>query len=93
MFSPSSPGLSVGQLVRVRKEQPRLLGKPKYPGRSGCLRRLHPFTTEKGFEEQLWYVELEPTARAAARVETFWGHQLELATPTDSAPAVKDTAK
>lgn len=85
MPSPSSPSPSAGQPVRVRKEQ-RILGRPKFPGRCGRLQRLHPFTTQVGFEEQIWYVELAPTARASARVETFFGHQLELVSSGDTAP-------
>jgi len=77
MLTQSSPSPGVGHPVRVRKEQ-EILGKPKYPGRTGRLQRLHPYTVDVPFPEQLWYVELEPTARAAARVETFFGHQLEV---------------
>jgi hypothetical protein len=74
----------------VRKEQ-EILGKPKYPGRCGRLQRLHPFTTQARFDAQLWYVELAPTARAAARVETFWGHQLEIINSGETSP-LKDEA-
>lgn len=77
MLTQPSPSPGVGHPVRVRKEQ-KILGKPKYPGRTGRLQRLHPYTVDVPFPEQLWYVELEPTARAAARVETFFGHQLEV---------------
>lgn len=77
MLTQSSPSPDVGHPVRVRKKQ-EILGKPKYPGRTGRLQRLHPYTVDVPFPEQLWYVELEPTARAAARVETFFGHQLEV---------------
>ncbi len=77
MLTQSSPSPGVGHPVRVRKKQ-EILGKPKYPGRTGRLQRLHPYTVDVPFPEQLWYVELEPTARAAARVETFFGHQLEV---------------
>jgi len=85
MLTQSSPSPGVGHPVRVRKEQ-EILGKPKYPGRNGRLQRLHPYTVDVPFPEQLWYVELEPTARAAARVETFFGHQLELVSSGDTAP-------
>jgi hypothetical protein len=44
------------------------------------------------FEEQLWYVELDPTARAAARVETFWGHQLEIIISAETATSEKGAA-
>ncbi len=91
MLSTSSPAAAVGQPVRVRKEQ-EILGKPKYPGRSGRLQRLHPYTIGVPFKEQLWYVELDPTSRAAARVETFWGHQLEIIISAETATSEKKAA-
>jgi hypothetical protein len=52
------------------------LGPPKYPGRVGIVLRLN---SVGGMDHRgLWYVQLEPTTRAAARVETFWGEELIL---------------
>lgn len=55
-----------GTRVRVKKNQGRI-GGDVYPGRFGVIERLHPIAVP----EPLYYVALEPTARAKARTEVF----------------------
>ena len=56
--------LPSGTRVRVKKNQNRI-GGDIYPGRFGVIKRLHPIEVP----EPLYYVDLEPTARAKARTE------------------------
>ncbi|MGZ8172853.1 MULTISPECIES: hypothetical protein [Methylobacter] len=54
--------LPIGTRVRVKKNQNRI-GGDIYPGRFGVINRLHPITVP----EPLYYIDLEPIARAKAR--------------------------
>ena len=66
--------ISVGLRVQVLKDQRNRLGPPKYPGRTGEVKRLN---SVGGMDHGgLWYVLLDKTNRAAAREETFWGEEL-----------------
>lgn len=55
----------IGKRVRIRKNQ-RRLGGDKYPGRYGTVLRTNVC------DDKLFYIVLEPTARAKERIETFW---------------------
>ncbi len=57
----------VGRRVRIKKNQ-GLIGGDKYPGRFGTIIKEHPIKVP----QLLFYVALEPTARAKERVDAFW---------------------
>jgi len=83
--TPTPPATLIGQQVRVRCVQPRRLGPPKFPGREGRVIRENSIPGGGPLEDRLWYVQLVATKRARARVETFWGRDLDLldaASPT-----------
>ncbi|MYM92449.1 hypothetical protein GTP90_01080 [Rugamonas sp. FT81W] len=61
-----------GQTVRVESIQ-RRLGGPRYPNRIGVVRERNALGRDSG---GLWYVELQATTRAKARVTLFWGDEL-----------------
>lgn len=66
--------IEIGRRVRVKHKQDRL-GGPKYPGRTGAVIRENEFGRSDG---GLWYVQLEATPRAKARVELFYCKELDL---------------
>lgn len=55
----------IGRRVRIHKNQNRI-GGDKYPGRYGTVLK------RNSIDKTHIYVQLEPTARAKERVETFW---------------------
>jgi len=65
--------IAQGTRVKVKAVQTRI-GRPKYPGRTGTVVRENRFGRPKG----LWYVELDATAHARMREDTFWTSDLEL---------------
>lgn len=65
---------SIDQRVRV------LPSSKYYPGRVGVVERLNGCSQNSDGSVNhggLWYVALEPTTRAKARVELLWGDDLE----------------
>lgn len=65
---------AIGQRVRV------LPSSKYYPGRVGVVERLNIFSQNLDGSlnhDGLWFVALEPTNRAKARVELIWGDDLE----------------
>jgi len=61
-----------GTRVKVKAVQ-NCIGRPKFPGRTGIIVRENRFGRPQG----LWYVQLDATARASTREETFWTSDLE----------------
>ncbi len=71
--------IKVGDSVVIKKEQPRYLGGPKCPGRSGKIIRIlgrDQNNKTDGTDEDLYYVELKPTKRSRRKTELFFGWQM-----------------
>lgn len=67
--------IALDQRVRVRRDQSATrLGPPKFPDRVGVVVARNSVAGDH--HEGLWYIQLEETRRAKARVETFWGKEL-----------------
>lgn len=66
--------IAIGQRVRIAEKQ-RILGKPKFPGRTGVVVGRNLVANEDC--GGLWYVMLDATKRGKAREEVFWGDALE----------------
>ena len=76
--------MKVGDHVVIMKEQPRYLGGPKCPGRRGKIIRIlgrDPNDKTDGTEENVYYVELEPTKRSRRKTELFFGWQMNVTQP------------
>lgn len=68
--------IQIGMRVRVKREQPGRIGKPKCPGRVGVVTALNN-RSRPAEDSGLWYVDLEATTRAKVRSDTLWGRELE----------------
>ena len=68
--------VETGLRVRLKQKQ-SLLGKPRYPGRTGTLVRQNDCTIGDKSENALWYIALDATSRAQSRVITAWVRDLE----------------
>lgn len=67
--------IALDQRVRVRRNQAATrLGQPKFPGRAGVAIARNSVAGDH--HGGLWYIQLEATRRAKARIETFWGTEL-----------------
>ncbi len=66
--------IEIGSRVGVKHKQDRL-GGPKYSGRTGVVVRENEWGRSDG---GLWYVQLDATQRAKARVELFFSKELDL---------------
>jgi len=68
--------MNAGDRIRIKREQHNF-GKPRFPGRIGVLIRSNKI------DENCWYIQLDATPRAKARLEHFHESDLEL---EDEAP-------
>lgn len=68
--------IAVGQHVRVRRVQPSHTGPAQYPGRVGVVVAENACGIARC--GGLWYVDLEPTARAKQRRICIYGDNLEV---------------
>jgi hypothetical protein len=72
--------MQIGDKVRVKKNQPgncsdKGIGVAEYPNRVGVIVRQNEFGKDKF--GGLWYIDLEPTARAKARTVCMFGQYLD----------------